>query len=114
MSVVRKRVTFTASEVKPNLLTGLVEEFLNRPSAIRIYGSQIAAGEVELDVQVGNVSVAKDVSPSVQASGVIKRNEDLLVTTVGYQGDRIQIRARELTAGAGTELTYMVEISELA
>ena len=113
MSVVRKTVTFTASEVKANLLTGLVEEFLSRPSALKLYASQIVPTEVEIDLQVGNMSVAKDLVPGVQASGVLKRNEDLIATTVGAPGDRIQIRARE-TSGTTSELTYMLEISELA
>jgi hypothetical protein len=113
MSVVRKTVSFTASEVKPNLLTGLTEEFLTRPSALKLYASQLVAGEVLLDLQVGNVSIAKDLEAGVKAPGVLVRNEDLIASTVGSPGDRIQIRARE-TSGTTSGLTFMLEIAELA
>jgi len=114
MSTVRKRFTFTANEVKPNLLTGLTEEFLARPSAVKIFASQVAATEIKLDVQIGNTSIAKDLEPSVQADGVIKRAEDLLVSTVGAPGDRIQLRAVEYAGDALSVLSVQVEISELA
>jgi len=113
MSVVRKVVTFTANETKPNLLTGLVEEFLSRPSAIRLYATQIANTEVLVDLQIGNVSIAKDLNPGVKARGIINRNEDLVVTAVGAPGDRIQIRAVEQAGDTGSVLTFMLEIAEL-
>ncbi len=115
MSVVRKTLSFTASEVKTNVLTGLVEEFLQRPSLIVVWGTQIVVAKHDLDLQIGQVSIGKDVVPNVKALGVLAKNEDELFRTVGMQGQRIQLRARELLAAVGTNsLTFMVEIAELA
>lgn len=112
MSAVRKTVTFAANEVKPNLLQGLVEEFLSRPSAIRLYAT-VSAATVSVDFQVGNTRVGTDLAPGVKAAGVLNKNEDFLIQSVGAPGDRIQIRAQE-TGGGTPTLTYMLEISELA
>lgn len=113
MSVVRKTVTFAANEVKVNVLTGLVEEFVQRPSAVRLFATQGTQGEVKIDFQLGNVSVGKDLEPGVKAIGTLNKNEDFLIGGVGAPGDRIQIRAVNTTAGT-SDLTYMLEISELA
>lgn len=113
MSVVRKNISLAANATNPNLLTGLVEEFVSRPSAIHLYASQVTANAIELDLQVQNTSIAKDMIPNVQAAGTLNRNTDLLATTVGSPGNRIQLRAKNTTAGAVVG-TFMLEIAELA
>lgn len=115
MSVHRDTVTFSASEVKTNLLTGLPMEINMRPAKVTVYASQILVAQLELDLQIGNTSIGRGIKPGVAAAGVLVTPDHRVFSTVAAPGDRIQLRAVELTGAVATNgLTFMVEIAELA
>ena len=112
MPIIREALTFTANEVKTNILSGSKFEFLPRPSVVRVYASQSTANEVELDFSLGNVVVFEDVNPNAGTAGAVNRDTDLIGQGVGAGGDRIQIRATE-TSGTTSDATVLVEIIDL-
>lgn len=117
MAIFRVTDTIPAGGVNTNLLNGSKFEFLGRPSAVSLFASQDGAGapNANLDLTMGNVVVGEDVSPNTAAmAGNISRDSDGVGSGVGDAGDRIQLRARNLSAADPVNINVLVDISELA
>lgn len=117
--LIRQAVTVLSGTTNNNIIAGEVFEFLSRPAAVRVLVSQqiVVASALEVDFNVGNVIVTQALVPNIAVgAGVIDTDRDKLPAAVGAAGDRIQIRVREVTGGAGDDgiLNFMVEITDLA
>ncbi|HUT79460.1 MAG TPA: hypothetical protein VM285_17315 [Polyangia bacterium] len=115
MSVFRYEDTVGAGATVENIMAGSKFEFLQRPSAVRIFAAQDAGDLAQLDFTLGNVIIGENLAlPKRVAGEGPSMSDDKLVAGVGMPSDRIQIRLRE-TGGAQPAITrVMVEISELA
>ena len=115
MSIFRTRVTIAAASVNTNLLAGSKFEFLARPSAVTLWGSDDGTGDSLVDFTLGNTVIGEDMPLNNAAvAGDIKRDLDGVGAGVGDAGDRIQIRARNTSAANPVNVNILLEIQELA
>jgi len=115
MAIFKRRLSIAGGAVETNLLAGSKFEFLNRPSVVTVFSTQAtAANEILLDLTLGNVVVAEDIPPNLDAAELIQRDRDGIGSGVGAPGDRIQLRARNTNGAAASVINVLVEINELA
>jgi hypothetical protein len=116
--LIKAEVTVNSGTTNNNILAGEPFEFLSRPSAVRLLATQqiVAASLLEVDFNLGNVIAGLGLVPNIAVTnGVVDKSVDSFPAAVGQAGDRIQIRVRETTGGAGANgiLYYIVEITDL-
>ncbi len=92
------RQSVAANALVTNILANKLNEFLERPSIVNVY---IVASVVGLNAtfMVGNEVYVQDQEVSSNAR-FPNKNEDLLSSGAGGQGERISIDLRNTTAGA--------------
>lgn len=114
MSGTLKLTTTVASgTTNDNLLTGSKFDYLARPAVVTVYGVQevVMGSSISLDFTLGNVVVGDDLVANFQASPIgPKVNEDIVAEGVGEAGDRITVRLRETTGGAGADGVFRSQI----
>jgi len=115
---IKQTTTVNSGTTNVNLLTGLKQEFLSRPAAVKVYAVQdlVAASNLEITPTLGNVVVGEDLVPNIPGANLGPRtNEDIVAGGVGLGGDRIQIRVRETTGGVGANgiIRTLVDIVDL-
>jgi len=116
---IKQTTTVLSGTTNVNLLTGLKQEFLSRPAAVKLYAvqEQVATSNLEVTLTLGNVVIGEDLNPNEAAAAGAgpKLNEDILTGGVGAGGDRIQIRVRETVGGVGDDgiIRWLVDIVDL-
>ncbi len=116
--LIKRRVTILSGTANSNIIAGEPFETLTRPAVVTLLINQeiVLASDIEVEFLIGNVSAASLLRPNVAgAAGVINRDADKLPGAVGQIGDRITIRAREITAIVNADgiLNFQLEISDL-
>lgn len=115
MSIFKIQREMQAGEVVVNLMAGSKFEFLSRPAVVSIWATQeLEVADVQLDLTLGNVVVAEDINPNLDAASIVDKQRDGIGSGVGDAGDRIQLRARNTDAVTTPLLTVLVEINEIA
>ena len=115
MSVFRDEQIVGIGATVENIMAGSKFEFLQRPSAVRIFAAQDAGDLAQLDFTLGNVIIGENLNLSKRVAGEgPSMTDDKLVAGVGMPSDRIQIRLRETGGLANAVTRVVVEISELA
>lgn len=100
MPVMQDSISVAANSVSTNQVAGLLHEFLQAPSAVRLYCTGSAAG-LRATLLIGGRSVIEDVTINAQnRTPVIP--DDFLVEDGGFQGERLILKFRNTTAGALT------------
>lgn len=107
MQVITNVTSIAANTTSANLISGEVGEFLAGRSVINLYARAAAVG-LNLLFQVGFEVYLPNQEVGSQA-GFPTRNENLLVSGVGGQGERIFITATN-TTGAAIIVQLMVDI----
>lgn len=101
--VMTDRQSVAANTVVANVLTGKIHEFLQRPSAVRLYGCGSAVG-LNATLIVGNVTAMQDQELNAQNRMPIVP-DDFVVEAGGMAGDRVVVSLRNTTGGALTGFT---------
>lgn len=115
MSIFRQRVVLAAGAVNNNVMSGSKFEFLGRPAAVSLWGTDDGTGSAILDFTLGNVVVAEDIPLNNAAvAGDIRKDSDYVGAGAGDAGDRIQIRIRNTDAANPVNANIMLEILEVA
>lgn len=115
MAIFRTRVTLAAAAVNTNLLAGSKFEFLGRPSAVTLWGSDDGTGAALVDFTLGNTVIGEEMPLNdAPVAGDINRDRDGIGAGVGDAGDRIQIKARNTSAANPVNVNILLEIQELA
>lgn len=114
MPTFRNTTTLAANQVVPNILAGSEFEFPSVPTRVQVAMTASAAGQVETDVQFGNIVQGNALPVSVEeAAGrgpIIPDN--LLADDVVMPGRRIVVRLREV-AGLTPSVTTTVALTPL-
>lgn len=115
MSVIKLRTQVGAGATTANILAGSVFEFVQRPSAIRVFAAQDAGDLAQLTFKLGNVVVGENLPINERTAGEgPSRTDDYLVGGAGMPGDRISIVLAETGGLVVAETRVLVEISEVA
>jgi len=107
MQVITRVVSIPLNSTSANLIAGEIGEFLAGRSVVNLYARAAAVG-VNLLFQVGSEVFLPNQEIGLQA-GFPTRNENLLISGVGGQGERIFITATNTTAG-NIIIQFMVDI----
>lgn len=116
--IIRRQFVVPTGTVTENVLAGDVFEFIQRPSSIRLFLNQevVAGSLLAVDLNIGNVIAFSAARPNIAVTaGVIDRSVDGFTPAVAMPQDRLQLRARETTGGAGANglLNLLIEIADL-
>lgn len=111
MPVMSDRQSVAANAVVTNVLTGKLHEFVERPSAVRLYATGSAVG-LNATLVVGGRTVCQDQEVSA-ANRFPILPDDFVAEAGGAAGQRILVSYRNTTAGAITAFTR-VEIVPVA
>lgn len=115
MAIFKRQVSLAAGAVETNALAGSKFEFLSRPSVVSVWATQDTAGDdAEIDLTLGNVVVAEDIAPNLDAALLVQKDRDGIGSGVGDAGDRIQLRIRNTDGVNAIIVPVLVEINELA
>lgn len=90
-----------AGAVNDNLVANTPVQFIERPSAVRIYITAEAAGESRLQVSIGSRLVMVE-SPVSRQNRPPLVPDDLLIQDVAMPGEMLTLRGRNTGAGANT------------
>lgn len=102
-----------------NLVEGEYFDRLSRPSTVKILATQqvVLTSDIRLTLMLQNTSVFTELKPNLEVTaGVVDRSVDGLPASIGNPNDKLQLLAREITAGVGADglLNYICEVSDLA
>lgn len=116
--LIKQSITILSGTTNNNVIAGEIFELLQMNASVRpLFSQEIVAGsDLVVDMNLGNVIGATNFRPNIAvAAGVVDRQRDGLPAIAGRAGDRIQLRAREVTGGVGADgiLNYMLEISDI-
>jgi len=101
--VMTDRQSVAANAVVSNVVVGKIHEFLQRPSAVRLYACASAVG-LNATLIVGNVTAMQDQEVNAQNRMPIVP-DDFVVEAGGLGGERVVVQLRNTTAGAITAFT---------
>jgi hypothetical protein len=111
MPVMTDRQSVAANATVTNVLAGKLHEFLNRPSAVRLYACASAVG-LNSTLIVGSQSSVQDQEVNAQNRLPIVP-DDFLAEAGGLAGERILVSYRNTTGAAITAFTR-VEVEPVA
>jgi len=100
MPLFQRSVTVPANDVVDNVIAGSQWEFLTAPSSVQ-FGITAGTGadNLRVDVYSGADTLAEDLEPSgVDRMPIFP--DDYTLRDVALQGDRLKVRARNLSATA--------------
>ena len=115
MSVIRRNTNVGAGATSANIVAGDIFEFINRPSAVRVFAAQDSGDLAELTFKLGNVTLGENLPLNERTAGEgPSRSDDYLVGGTGMPGDRISVILRETGGSVAAITRVMIEINELA
>ncbi len=103
MPVMTDRQSVAANTVIANVVAGKLHEFIERPSAVRLYSSASAVG-LNVTLVVGGRTVCQDQEVNAQNRMPIMP-DDFVAEVGGLPGQRILVSWRNTTGGAITGFT---------
>lgn len=112
MATMQGVTSIAAGGSNSNVLAGLVDEFIKRPSRVRFYVVGDAAGELRATIVSGS-DVLMQESPISRAARVPLVPDDLTVEDIAMPGERLTLAARNTGAGANN-LFWRVIVDEVA
>ena len=98
MPVITNETSIAANSTSANLLTGDINEFLGRPSAVSLFCTGAAVG-LRAQLLIGGDVVIDD-QPISDANRFPITPDDFLSRGGGIPGDRLTLRFRNTTVGA--------------
>lgn len=114
MPTFRDARTLAISENVPNLMAGSQFEFLGRPSRVQVYAVADASDLCDFEVFFGQeleLSTAR-INEVAAGTGPLVP-DDLLLDDIGAPGDRLTVRATEVSGAATAIIRTMVVITPL-
>ena len=98
--VMSDRQSVAANAVVSNSLSGKTDEFIQRPSIVKLYGTASAVG-LNMSLIIGNRTFIEDQEVNAQ-NRMPLIPDDFVVAAAGIRGDRIVLKYRNTTGGAIT------------
>jgi len=116
MGLMSSQTSVAINTTSPNVLAGLMEEFVTRPSIVRVYCNGARSLISETVLAGGGVAV-DDQDISERNAALVKPDDELYTFGVnpGVGGDRLMLRFRNRNVAAGPDIVrWQVEIQPIA